>query len=303
MPIPRFLKPALGGLGVGLLALALPQILAGGYGWIQLAIDGQLAAGLLAAMLVGKLIALCLTISSGGSGGVFAPSLFVGGVLGGLVGALLGAPPAAFVVVGMAAVFGGAARVPIATLLMVTEMTGGYRLLVPATLAVMLSYVVQVAASRGLRYRSLYEAQVRGRADSAAHSGDYLDVALRILGERRLSVAEGSRQIDVSALLAAGLTLDLTDGLQLQLAPPLESSRFVGRSLREWQQLSPPRGLEVIAVLRGADTILPSSPLVLQSGDRLLLLGSSLELDELPGLLSDSPSAPAVSAAAASGAG
>ena len=85
-------------------------------------------------------------MSSGGSGGVFAPSLFVG-ASGRRFAILLHQVPAVFVVVGMAAVFGAAARVPIATMLMVTEMAGGYHLLVPAGLAVMIAYLLQVRLS------------------------------------------------------------------------------------------------------------------------------------------------------------
>jgi CIC family chloride channel protein len=119
---------------------------------------------------------LTLTISSGGSGGVFAPSLYVGAILGGALAHLCHQPPAAFVIVGMAAVFAGAARVPIAALLMVTELTGGYALLVPAALAVLLSYLVQGSLSARLKYRSLYEAQVQSRADSPAHHVEPADV-------------------------------------------------------------------------------------------------------------------------------
>ena len=170
--IPHWIKPAIGGLGVGLLALWLPQILGGGYGWIQEAIDGQLALGLLLVLVVAKIVALSLTVSSGGSGGVFAPSLFVGAMLGGAFAAIFHHPAAGMVIVGMAAVFAGAARVPIATLLMVAEMTGGYQLLVPAGLAVMLSFVIQRKLSSHFKYGSLYEAQVAGRTDSPAHRAE-----------------------------------------------------------------------------------------------------------------------------------
>ena len=137
IPIPPHIKPAIGGLGVGLMALALPQVLGGGYGWIQEAIDGKLAFSIMAILIFAKMIALGLTISSGGSGGVFTPGLFVGAMLGGALAKVFHQPDAAFVIVGMAAVFGSAARVPIATLLLVTEMTGGYQLIVPAALAIM----------------------------------------------------------------------------------------------------------------------------------------------------------------------
>jgi Voltage gated chloride channel len=114
LPVPTWTKPAIGGLLLGLLALRLPQVLGGGYGWIQEAIDGRLAVRLLLVLIVAKILALSLTVSSGGSGGVFAPSLFIGAMLGGAFAGIFHQPPAAWVIVGMAAVFGGAARVPIA---------------------------------------------------------------------------------------------------------------------------------------------------------------------------------------------
>jgi chloride channel protein, CIC family len=155
--VPPHFKPAIGGLGVGLLALALPQVLGGGYGWIQEAIDGKLAIELLFVLLFAKMLAFALTVSSGGSGGIFAPCLFVGAMLGGLLGKAFGQPSAPFVIVGIVAVFGAAARVPFATLLMVAEMTGGYQLLAPAATALILSCGIQETLSQRLKYKSLYE--------------------------------------------------------------------------------------------------------------------------------------------------
>ncbi len=186
IPISPYVKPAIGGLGVGLMALALPQILGGGYGWIQEAIDGKLALSLMAILIFAKIISLALTISSGGSGGVFTPGLFVGAMLGGTLAKIFHQPDAAFVIVGMAAVFAGAARVPIATLLLVTEMTGGYQLLVPAALAIMVAYVVQRQVSVRLRYSTLYEGQVEGRSDSPAHQVEHLETAIRLLAKRQV---------------------------------------------------------------------------------------------------------------------
>jgi CIC family chloride channel protein len=88
LPFPPYLNPAIGGLGVGLIALQLPQILGGGYGWIQEAIAGQLTAKLLLILVFAKIAGLALTVSSGGSGGVFAPTLFVGAMLGGFLSSL-----------------------------------------------------------------------------------------------------------------------------------------------------------------------------------------------------------------------
>lgn len=164
LPVPPHIKPAIGGLMVGLMALTLPEVLAGGYGWMQMAIDGSLSLKLLLVLVFAKIIAMSLTVGSGGSGGVFAPSLFVGAMLGGVLADVFGQPPAGFVVVGMAAVFSGAGRVPIATLFMVSEMTGGYYLLAPAALVVTLSYLTQVTLVQHFKYKSLYEAQIPTRA-------------------------------------------------------------------------------------------------------------------------------------------
>ena len=95
---------------MGLLGLRLPQILGGGYGWIQLAMQGQLTLFILIILIFAKMIAFTLTVSSGGSGGVFAPSLFIGAMLGGSFALMLHQSPQVFVVAGMASVFGAAAR-------------------------------------------------------------------------------------------------------------------------------------------------------------------------------------------------
>ncbi len=171
--IPRSLKPAIGGLMLGVLAFFLPGVLAGGYDWIQSAINGQLAIGLMVALVFGKILATSFTISSGGSGGVFAPSLFIGSMLGGFYGNFCGrifpqivTEPAAFVLVGMGGFFAGVAKTPIAALIMVAEMTGGYSLILPMMVVSALSYLL-------LGKVTLYEKQVATRVDSPAHVGDY----------------------------------------------------------------------------------------------------------------------------------
>jgi CIC family chloride channel protein len=163
LPIMPHFKPAIGGLIVGLIALELPQVLGGGYGWIQEAIDGDLTLKIMLALVFAKILTMSFTVGSGGSGGILVPSMFVGGMLGGVFASLFHQPYAAFVIVGMAAVFSGAARVPIATLFMVTEMTGGYHLLTPAALVVTLSYLIQVTLSSPFKYRTLQESQVPTR--------------------------------------------------------------------------------------------------------------------------------------------
>jgi CIC family chloride channel protein len=286
LPIPAWIKPAIGALIVGLIALRLPQVLGGGYGWIQQAIDGQMALSLLLILLFAKMIALSLTVSSGGSGGVFAPSLFVGAMLGGAFALLSHHPPAGMVIVGMAAVFGGAARVPIATLLMVAEMTGGYQLLVPAGLAVMLSYVLQINLSRLLKYDSLYEAQVAGRADSPAHHAEQVQTALRLLDSGNLPLPADTTHLHLASLLQTGLALELPDGSQLivRLLPP--ESPWVGKEI----QSRPPSDVlahtRIASILRGTTVVLARPNTILQPGDRVLIVVEAEALGKLGEYLS-----------------
>ena len=137
----------------------------------------------LAGIGAAKLVTTCLTVGSGGSGGVFGPTLFIGGMLGGVIGygGAAIAPaffpnPAAFVLVGMASFFAGVASAPIGALLMVSEMTGGYALLPP----LMLVSVLAILLARG---HSIYEHQVRDRFASPAHLAD---LTLNVLEDLRV---------------------------------------------------------------------------------------------------------------------
>ena len=175
LPIPNFVKPAIGGLLLGTLAIWLPHLMSGGYGWIQMAIDGNLTLWIMVILCFGKIFATSFTISSGGSGGVFAPSLFIGAMLGGAFGKAcqqlfpsLVTHPEAFILVGMGGFFAGVARVPLTAMLMVCEMSGTYNLLIP----LMLVCIVNVAVLSA-RW-SLYEEQVPGLVDSPAHQGDFV---------------------------------------------------------------------------------------------------------------------------------
>ena len=196
LPLPRHVKPALGGLMVGLIALKFPELMTGGYGWVQWGAIGlppdlalsqssafvpQMGATSLFLLALLKIVATGLTISSGGSGGVFGPSVFIGGMLGGGVGQSLrslfpgwGIEPAAFALVGMGGFFAGVSKTPLTSIIMVCEMAGSYSLLVP----LMLVCGLHLALSR---HWTLYEEQVPSPVDSPAHLGDFVvDVLERI---------------------------------------------------------------------------------------------------------------------------
>lgn len=182
--VPNHIKPAIGGLLVGIIGLFVPQTLGMGYGYVQFGINGdylQIAAWLMFALVFVKILATSLTIGSGGSGGVFGPGMVIGGFLGGAMwaglhavapGLVAGTNPGAFVVVGMGAFFGGIAKAPLAVILMVVEMTGEFSLLAPAMLATMIAYLVTGDVS-------IYENQVPTRLDSPAHKHDYALPLLR----------------------------------------------------------------------------------------------------------------------------
>ncbi len=272
MPVQPFLKPAIGGLVMGAIALVFPQVIGGGYGWMQRAIDGKLALELLAALAVVKIVALSFTVASGGSGGVFAPSLFSGAMLGGALAAMTHLPPAPFVIVGMAAVFAGAAHVPIATMMMVIEMTGSYTLLVPAALAVMVSYLVQTRLSGHARYRSIYEAQVTSRADSPAHHKQHLDIALRLLRESGRASAEQIGELDLVALLQAGIPVELGDDRRLALGILRADSPLAHTTVAASGDKLDGDGSTILAIIRGGRTLTPHADTMLEAGDKLVLV-------------------------------
>jgi CIC family chloride channel protein len=276
--VPNEVKPAIGGLAMGLLAVAWPGVIGGGYGSMQMAIDGRLAGGALLALLFVKPLAMSLTISSGGSGGVFAPTLFIGGMLGGLLASLTHQPAAPFVIVGMAAVFSGAAHVPVASLMMVTEMTGGYTLLVPTALAVMVSVLIQRRLASRFRYLGLYEGQVPGRADSPAHHSEHLKIALRLLNERKVLTADVG-QLDLLSLLRSGIPIELPDARRLVIGVLRADSPWGGRTLADAGSLD--HDTQVFTLIRGEHMLAPRPDVVLEGGDRLLLLTTAEGLERL----------------------
>ena len=170
--LPRWLKPALGGLLVGLLGLVVTGAIHTGYGWVQIAMTPDLTTLPLWIVLVlpfAKILATSLTVGSGGSGGIFGPGMVIGGFVGAAFwrlghGVLPGLPenPAPFVIVGMIALFGGIAHAPLAMLLMVGEMTGNLSLLAPAMIAVALSTAL-------VGDETIYRSQLPDRGSAPAH--------------------------------------------------------------------------------------------------------------------------------------
>ena len=169
---PEWARPAAGGIALGLLLLALPQMYGVGYPVLYQAVGGSYALWFLIVLAAGKIIACSLTIGIGGSGGVFAPSLFIGATsgmaFGEIAGHLLGpaaGQPALYAVVAMGAVFASAARAPLTAVASVVEMTGDYTL----TLPVMLAVAIATATSRALSYGTIYTTKLLRRGTDIDH--------------------------------------------------------------------------------------------------------------------------------------
>lgn len=215
LPILPHFRPAIGAGLAGLTAIGLLYafrgdtrvlgVLGTGYGSLQTAVTAatQMGIPLLLTIAVGKALTAALTISSGGAGGIFGPSMVIGGCIGAAIGLTFQAivpdlvsEPEAFAVVGMAGFFSGVARAPISTIIMVRALTGDYGLLLPTMLVSTLTFFT-------CRRFRLYEKQVPTRMDSRAHRGDFI-----------VDVLEGLRVEDIYrkdqhlVLISEGMTLD-----------------------------------------------------------------------------------------------
>ncbi len=167
--IKPMLKPALGGLLAGSVGAFAPAAVGNGYGWLQLLLDERIESiGFILFSLLAVLLGVSFTLGSGISGGIFGPSVIIGGFTGALYslilkntnGFLLHVP--SFVVVGMVSIFAGAAKAPLSTLILIVEMTGGYDLLVPAMISVSITYFLSGK-------ETILPSQVDTRLDSPAY--------------------------------------------------------------------------------------------------------------------------------------
>lgn len=190
LPMRPHFKPAIGAFLTGALGLALYflfgrektvlAVLSFGYGVLQQALTADSGteswriAAILLAVALGKILTTSLTIGSGGSGGVFGPSMVMGGCAGGALGTALHLlwpgfvpHPANFVIVGMAGFFAAAAKTPFSTLVIVSEMTGNYNLLLPTLWVCAIAFLLSDE-------QSIYSSQVPSRSRSPAHQGAYV---------------------------------------------------------------------------------------------------------------------------------
>lgn len=234
--VPLWARPAIGGLVTGVLAVVILLIFnvrgvtGGGYDVLGQALNGELAVQVMLGLFAAKMIATVFSYSSGGAGGIFAPALFFGGMLGGAFGyvdvAIFGHDPAttigAFALVGMGAVFAGVLRAPVTSVLIIFEMTGSYGLILPLMIANMTAY----ALARRVRPEQIYESLLE---QDGVHLPHRRGVTGHMLEQLNVSDAMTPNVIPLKA------SQDVDSALQFSVDKPFSSfpviddqQRFVG---------------------------------------------------------------------------
>ena len=279
--IPMWVRPALGGLVTGALAVVAvllvgeQGIAGGGYETMSRALAGGLALHVLALLGVLKLIATVSSYSSGGAGGIFAPTLFIGAMVGGLMGGLdvsaLGHVPqeemTSFALVGMGAVFAGVIRAPITSVLIVFEMTGGYGLVLPLMIANSVAYVL----ARRMRPVPIYEALLAQDGIQLPH-GSVGRASLQSLDVRSAMTTELAT-MPAAMRLSEAATFAAQHGHATY--PVLDDTRFVGllSEARMQRALAEGGGEQTIgSIARRKEYCTPEEPL-LRAVTRMTRLG------------------------------
>lgn len=226
---PLWLSTTIGGLCTGLVGLAIPSIIGTGYGWAQFAISARtdlLPLHMLLLATVGEIVGASLTLGSGNSGGIFGPCVVTGGMFGGAFGCVAAhffpgtvPHPGTYAIVGMIAYFAAAAKAPISTIIMISEMTGGYGLLGPAMFAVVTAFILSGK-------RTIFPAQVDSRLDSPFHADEFEPIALR-----RVKTADVMIHLPVCINSTAPVSeaMTLMGDYGLASLPVVEQNKLSGR--------------------------------------------------------------------------
>jgi len=226
---PLYIATAIGGVCVGILGCMIPSVIGTGYGWAQLAISKNvelLPPALLFVAALAEIVASSLTLGSGNSGGIFGPCVVTGGMFGGGFGYAtaylfpsIDPHPGNYAIVGMMSFFAAAAKAPISTIIMISEMTSGYGLLAPAMFAV-------VTASILSGKKSIFPAQVPTRLNSPFHADEFEPIVLR-----QVKAADVMIHLPVSVNVNASVAeaMSLMGDYGLSSLPVVEENRLCGR--------------------------------------------------------------------------
>ena len=198
-------QPVAGGLLVGIMALFVPQVLGVGYGYVGDALNGRMALGIMALLVVLKLVAVTTSYGSGNAGGIFGPSLFLGAMVGATVGSVAHhwlpahtASPGAYALVGMGTLFAGIVRAPMTSVLMIFETTQDYQVIVP----LMISNLVSLFISSRLQKEPIYEALAYQDGIHLPHGASRRHVDARSVSQL---VRPAEEVLDASMTMSAAL--------------------------------------------------------------------------------------------------
>ena len=229
--LPRWVKPAIGGLLVGCIGIVIPEVLGTGYGWIQKSLGPELLGIPLWIVLIvpfARIVATGLSIGTGGSGGIFGPGMVIGAFLGAAVWRLfepiapsIGHDPSPYVIVGMMCCFGSISRAPLAVMLMVAEMTGSLSILTPALVGVGLAWLIVHQFDD-----SIYRSQIRSRADTEARR---ITAGLPLLAAIPTAHAMASVRLELPTSTTVRDAIDLSRAVGVSGAPVVDAAgRFEG---------------------------------------------------------------------------
>lgn len=204
LKIPDYLKPALGGLLLGGLLCKWPYVFGVGYGAVNLALKNQLPVLLLFSLIFVKILATSITLGSGASGGIFAPSLFIGAMTGGFFGSyvhelfpLFTANSGAYALVGMGALVAGTTHAPITAILIIFELTGDYGIILPLMLSCILSTIITTSWKHG----SIYTIKLLRRGIDIAEGWEQnilRTLCVReIMSDRVITIPESMQLVDI----------------------------------------------------------------------------------------------------------
>jgi CIC family chloride channel protein len=242
--IPAWMRPGIGGLVTGILAvialawLNARGITGGGYNTLSAALSGNIAIRALLVLCVLKLVVTVFSYASGGAGGIFAPALFIGGMLGGVFGYIdrfvmhhASSDVGAFALVGMGAVFAGIVRAPITSVLIIFEMTGSYGLI----LSLMISNMTAFALARHFRPVPIYEALLHQDRIYLPHRGARVSHALEQL---RVGSAMTKDPVTISSKASIAEALQQIENDDFSTYPVVENGRALHR-LRNQSSITP----------------------------------------------------------------
>jgi CIC family chloride channel protein len=289
LKIPRILKPTLGGLLCGVILFFYPHVMDAGYGWVQMALEGKMLWQAMFLMAAMKILATSCTLGSGGSGGVFGPSVFIGAMLGGGFG-YMGQQffpnwvhyPYSFVLVGMGGFFAGVAKTPLAAIIMACEMSASYTLLVPLMLVSAISILL-------LGKTGLYEKQVGTRLASPAHVREFARGLLEDMYVRDALKPRGVTLIPEN-LHFGDLVQTVSKSSEIYFPVVNSKGEMTGiLSINDIREMMFEEGLNQLVVARDVATPNVVRVFLKDSLQEALDKMNTLQVDELPVVKEDAP--------------